>query len=181
MIWFDLCGIKRNQQQKISPMSKRAHNDVECPRIKRFALADDLVLRVRMSESNVDGSVMLFRLGRCLECVHLMQATDCEYTEEGWLTRYGCLYGANVDGRSDEEIMLENEDAKKFSTKLSTQAVSSSAVMGCFRCHSPRIQLIAADWDQNTIDLKMEIDKASSKTEIGGIEHISLRLRFVEL
>jgi hypothetical protein len=38
-----------------------------------------------------------------------------ENTEQDWLPRYIKMYGASVYDKTEEEIIDENEDAKKFS------------------------------------------------------------------
>ena len=60
-------------------MSKRAR---EASDVQVYRIADDLTLRVRFADDNVDGSLMLFRDGKTiLECTHYKQAENKHFTE----------------------------------------------------------------------------------------------------
>ena len=143
------------------------------PPIQCFKLREDMTLRVRSSDMNVDGSVILIQAGRLLECVHYMEATDMENTEEGWFDRYVAMYGADVEGLTREEIIRENEDARKFSERLGVCSLSSGKLM---QPAAPKL----VEFDGAVMKLKMEIDVPSSKWTIGHVMHVSMRLTFAE-
>ena len=131
-----------------------------------------------MSEINVDGSIMLFHAGRCLECVLFLESTDQEYTEKDWMARYRRAYAADVSGKSEEEIMQENKDAGRFCTKPGIRSASSSVLAN--RDTSPiRFEVIA--FDGETMDLKMELDEPASRSVIAHTLHVSMKLKFVEV
>ena len=160
-------------------MSKRSR---EASPVEVYKLADNLSLRIRFADQNVDGSLIMFRDRSIFECTHYKQGEDKQFTEPDWLSRYKRDYRANTDGKTDEELHNENEKAKRFSGRLSTVPLSSSALAGrnAYRA-SPRLELVSFDEGSNILKLKMEIDVPESKYEMGHTRHISMLCQFEEV
>ena len=162
-------------------MSKRPRytkQSEEIPRIQKFIISDEITLRVRYSDSNVDGSVMMFYKDKVYECYHLMEARATEYTEPNCMARYRSIYGD--DGETDEEMKKYNERAKEFSDRMSTRSVTNSCLAGPNATIPHRFKLKSLD-ENHVLTFKMEIDEQSSDTTIQNTEHVSMRLRFTEI
>ena len=171
-------------------MSKRPRytkQSEEIPRIQKFIISDEITLRVRYSDSNVDGSVMMFYKDKVYECYHLMEARAVEYTEPDCLARYRSIYGD--DGETDEGMKEYNERAKKFSDRMSTRSVTNSCLAGpnaiCMVVpnttkETHRFELKSLD-ENHILTFKMEVDEDASDTTVQNTEHVSMRLRFIEI
>jgi hypothetical protein len=156
--------------------------ETDQPLVRCFKLREDLILRVRFSAMNVDGSIMLFHAGVCMECVLFMEATDIENTERDWLRRYMNMYGSNTYNMTEEEIIKENEDAKQFSERMGVYSASSSKLVASDMQASPiKLELVSFDEVEKTIKLKMERLVPSTKWTIGHTMHVSMKLKFAEV
>ena len=171
-------------------MSKRPRytkQSGETPRIQKFIISDEITLRVRYSDSNVDGSIIMFYKDKVYECYHLMEARATEYTEPDCLARYRSIYGD--DGETDEGFKEYNKRAKEFSDRMSIRSVTNSCLAGPNAAipidpnaieKSHRFELKSLD-ENHILIFKMEIDEKADDITIQNTEHVSMRLRFTEI
>jgi hypothetical protein len=161
-------------------MSKRARKQSEeVPRIQKFAISDEITLRIRYYDTNVDGSVMMFYKEKVYECHHLKEARAKEFTEPNWMTRCRKIYGD--DDETDEEMKQYNENAKLFSDRMSVVSITNSCLAGPNAIKQDiRFSLVSLD-ENHILTFKMETDESSSESTIENTVHVSMRLRFVEI
>ena len=155
-------------------MSKRKANQYQPPNIELHAITEDLTLRVRLANRNVDGSaILMLKDGTFMECVLYKEAYAMEFKGENWAARYRAIYG---DSSTDEELLESNESAKLFEENVSAIKLTHSELAGRDARQELKLQFVS--WEDNVLKLKAE---RNVTYEIVVIQHTSMHLVFEKI